>query len=149
MAIFDDQEAIELLKQEVPAEAEEAEFLQQLQVKKNDDNWLVVAPKNVNAQEVDNVIADLEPILEKAMRMGPVRRKLHGLRTSFGRWVYDQKTKRRYNAALKRGEKPTTLTAEAAEQLWSAMEHALSEQGLSHADDGRVANTNENSGREM
>lgn len=114
-------------------------------------SWDVVAPKNLSEEEIGNVISDLEPVVEKAMRMGPVRRKLHSLRTSFGRWVYDQKNKHRYNAALKRGEISSTLTAEETEQLRAAFDNALSTQGLSptHTDDGRVASTGVNNDREM
>ena len=100
-------------------------------------SWDVVAPKNLSEEEIGKTISDLEPVVEKAMRMGPVRRKLHSLRNSFGRWVYDQKNKHRYNAALKRGEISSALTAEATEQLRAAVDNAISTQGLSPTDDGR------------
>lgn len=93
--------------------------------------WDVVAPKDLSEEEIGKVISDLEPVVEKAMRMGAVRRKLHHLRVSFGRWVYDKKNKHRYNAALKRGEISSTLTDEAAKELWAALDDALSTQGLS------------------
>lgn len=95
--------------------------------------WDVVKPQDANQEDVDNLLTELQPAAEKAMRMGPVRRKLSHLRNQFGRFVYDQKTKHRYNAAYKREKgRHGTLTPEETELLLNALKDAME-----NMDDGR------------
>ena len=91
--------------------------------------WYIHFMEYLSKEEVDELLRAMEPDTQKAINkavklrnMGPVRRKLHHLGVSFGRFVYDQKTKFPYNVALKRG-KPLEdiLTAEEVQSLLEAM----------------------------
>ena len=128
-------------------------------------NEPITKKEYLSKEEVDRLLNEMAPTAKKAMEMGPIRRKLHHLVVSFGCFVYDQKTKFPYNVALKRG-KPLEdiLTSEEKQSLLEAMrpetvehdhpsimqaykDYEAVRRGATEHD--RVANTNENNGREM
>ena len=112
-----------------------------------EEMWKKVKPRKetpvLNQEETNTLLNALNPVVGKAINMGPVRRKLHSLRVSFGRFVYDQKAKHLYNAALKRGKtQQEVLTVEETQSLLNAMKHEMPAPLQN-------TNTNADSGREM
>ena len=92
--------------------------------------WYIHFMEYLSKEEVDELLRAMEPVAQKASKMGPIRRKLHHLGVSFGRFVYDQKTKFPYNVALKRG-KPLEdiLTSEEKQSLLEAMRRETQDSG--------------------